>query len=76
MKKIASFYVEEEILDLLNAEAHRTGQSRGQIVERSLQWLPRREPEAIQKIFREELDKSFAGLYEYVDRKIADFRNK
>jgi len=76
MKKNATFYVEKEILDLLNAEALRTGQSRSQIVERSLQWLRRREQEAMLKMFREELDKSFAGLYEYVDRKIVDFRNK
>ena len=75
MKKNATFYVEKELLDLLNAEARRTGQSRGQIVERSLQWLRRREPEAMRKMFREELDKSFAGLYKYVDRKIADFRD-
>jgi hypothetical protein len=76
MKKIASFYVEKEILDLLNAEALRTGQSRGQIVERSLQWLRCREQEAMLKMLREELDKRFAALYEYIDRKIADFRDE
>lgn len=72
--KNISIYLDKEFIDRLDDEACLTNQSRGQVVARALACLRRNEQNALQKVLQEELDKRFAELYEYVDRKIAEAR--
>jgi len=72
--KNISVYLNQKIIDQLDDEACLTNQSRGQVVARALTCLRCHEQNELQDMLLEELDKRFAKLYEYVDRKIAESR--
>ena len=72
--KNISVYLNQKIIDQLDEEACLTNQSRGQVVTRALTCLRCYEQNVLTNMLMEEMDKRFAGLYEYVDRKIAESR--